>query len=475
MSEEASDDKNRPMREESAIDDLQRQAISIALDELVENSDGNLVAVSPTTEDSSSSRYALREEKLKAAYPDGVLLASITSGTAASNNNRGEANDENGASSSTRPLIDELQDRAALFALDEIMVTDKDDVIRTNSNEHNMSDEKRKAAGVLLDGSSNKNKNASTNSSVKNNPPPSIPGAYSVPGINSTTATDGDDSKYNKDDKVENEDSSMVAHQEGLQQLMAPPSAMSGLSRQNNRMVNTQPGVVAVAGPSTAHDIERLSETVKQEEKVEEQQLEDAVASPISAEIVEQEDTAREEIAATKAKLDLKLNELETMTDRLAEMELMRQELDALRSKVATVVPAEAVSAVPDRQHDRKVELSQMKRRRSSLVGFSDREIEALQMLLGHDSGTELPKKVTKEPKKYQTRNKMSGMPTLKRIVSGGVDDATLAATVSPPDDVGTVSMGAVESKRFEPVSKNEPMAGHAEVQLDSTGCCVIL
>jgi hypothetical protein len=48
-------------------------------------------------------------------------------------------------------------------------------------------------------------------------------------------------------------------------------------------------------------------------------------------------EVAREEIAATKGKLD-KLHELETMAERLAEMDLMRKELDALRSKVATEI-----------------------------------------------------------------------------------------------------------------------------------------
>jgi hypothetical protein len=48
-------------------------------------------------------------------------------------------------------------------------------------------------------------------------------------------------------------------------------------------------------------------------------------------------EVAREEIAAPKGKLD-KLHELETMAERLAEMDLMRKELDALRSKVATEI-----------------------------------------------------------------------------------------------------------------------------------------
>jgi hypothetical protein len=81
-------------------------------------------------------------------------------------------------------------------------------------------------------------------------------------------------------------------------------------------------------------------------------------------------------------------------------MDLMKKELEALRSKLATAVPAEATSyrrrsTVAVEQNDRKVEpLSKTKQRRPSLVDYTDREIDALHILLGRNPDYELPKKV---------------------------------------------------------------------------------
>jgi hypothetical protein len=282
-----------------------------------------------------------------------------------------------------------------------------------------------------------------------------------------------DDSKDGNEDGIDDSENNDHA-EEGPQLTSSTSAAPSDLSRQSDRMVGTttQPGMVAVAGLSNNQGFDRLEEkaSLKQEEKVEEQ-FGFAVANPISAEVLEQEEVARAEIAATKAKLDEKLNELETMAERLAEMDLMRKELDALRSKVATAVPAEATRAVAveQQQDDRKVEpQGKTKQRRPSLVDYTDREIDALHILLGHNPDDELPKKVAKEPKK------MAGkiMPKLTRLVSS--DDVTEAGTVSP-DNAGSPPVLASEAAASASTKKDRKLDIHSEGQLESEGCCIIL
>lgn len=467
MAEETNNNSIKPMEDESASShDLQQQrAVSIALDELVANSSGDLVAAFPppsATRANDDATY-FREEKLKAAYPDDI-----------GREEKGAVLMQDLSISSTH----ERQEKAAALIIDGTSITDKDEMIDGNGEKSSL--EKRKAAGI------EEETNSISSSSAIKKMPPSMPGAYSVPGINSSLATDDDVLKDPKvDAKIESKSSdesdNVVDQNDSIEGLDMVAPLPGSLARQHNRMVNSRPGVVAVAGISTDHDIERIQaagdDDTNQEKKVEEQSDHDiAVASPISAEVVEQQEVAREQMEATKAKLDQKLNELETMADRIAEMELMRKELEALRSQVATVVPSEAICAVPDKQHDRKVELSQMKRRRSSLVGFSDQEIEALRMLLGQDSNDELPKKVSREPRKRKSKDGTKTMKREKKATPGGSDDATVAATISP-DEGGTVSITApLESETTDTTDKNARQEEqHGKVQLDSTGCCAIL
>jgi hypothetical protein len=79
---------------------------------------------------------------------------------------------------------------------------------------------------------------------------------------------------------------------------------------------------------------------------------------------------------------------------------------------------------------------------------------------LGHNPDDELPKKVAKEPKK------MAGkiMPKLKRLVSS--DDVPEVGTALPDD--GEAATPA--SKK-----KDRKLDIHAEAQLKSEGCCIIL
>ena len=371
---------NNDLSSETAVDKseslirLQELAVSIALDEIV---------------DTSNNDDTFRAKTIKAAHPGGCNGGHC--------DEKQEAKEDGDEASI---LIDPFQQRTAATALDEIIETSTGDIVGPGNV--SISEEKRKAA--YPDGASEEKGHVKEESDkggvslplTKEN---SKPGAFHIPGIDSADATSEDLAGLKDDFEQEGDDKTDDKAGGGAQQVEREDSQVSltpPLSRQDNRMINDRPGAFSIPG-SLQPEIQRISAAPQQEEKEEEAAM--VAAIPISAEIVEQEELARKEIDATRAKLNEKLHELETMQERMNEMEEMKKELADLRGAVETSVTAEAITVVPDTLFDRHKEIEKMKQRQSSLVDFSDREIDALQMLLGAEPGEELPKTVSKEHK----------------------------------------------------------------------------
>lgn len=381
-----------------SIDVLQERAVSIALDEIT-GSESSLAAQKwKAARSSEPSNDDTKKGKTKGNEP-GKKLEPVNY----KNLDGGLLEDESEAS------VNSAQERAVSVVLNENLDGEESDV---------MSAEKLKAAGLGEAGDKKGEKKGDTSTT----PQPAAPGAFRVRGIDSAEFDTDDVDEFREEpaeetpDQRESEEptssaqgsSEMLADDDDIDLALTMAAPLPSLARQANRMVNDRPGVMSIPAPIQP-EIRRLNGTPPTEEEETEETEAVAVADPISAEVVEQEEIAREEIQATKEKLHAKLNELNTMTEQLAEMELMRKELAALKAQVGNAVPVEAVVAVPHQEGVKRKAATD--RRRSSLEKFSEREIDALHLLLGQESGEELPKRFEKSGDKLL-------QPSLNRGVS---------------------------------------------------------